>query len=162
MSGGRSVYRLRDEPQPGVLAKLAVEPLWPLLALMLAGAWLGFPWLALNAVAVGSPTKKREFLLVTTAVLGSLALGLGLLHGLKAGYIPSENVLPYALLVLVVWKLSLGYALFSLQSETIELYRYYGGVLSRFGLPVMLVGAFVLRPVVLGLLSSPLWYLVVS
>lgn len=162
MKGARTGYRLQDEARPGTLAKLAVEPLWPLLGLMLGGAWLGLPWFALNGLAVGSPTKGRELLIAGVGLLGSLLIAFGLLSAWQAGYIVSKEAMQYALLVLVVWKLVIGYALFSLQSATIELYQYYGGVLNRFGLPVVLLGAFALRGPVLELLPSPLWYLVVS
>jgi hypothetical protein len=160
--GSRSLYRLEDEPRPGALARLAVEPLWPLLGLMLGGAWLGLPWFALNGIAVGSPSKGRELLIAALGLFGSLLISLALLYIWRTGYVESKSGLQYALLVLVVWKLAIGYVLFSLQSATIELYQYYGGVLNRFGLPVVLLGAFFLRSLVIGLLPSSLWYLVVS
>lgn len=155
-------YRLEDEPRPGALARVAVEPLWPLLALMLAGAWLGLPWFVLNGFAVGSPSRYRELLLASLCMLGSVAIGFALLYAWQAGYIESKAGLQYAMLVLVVWKLAIGYTLFSLQSSTIELYQYYGGVLSRWGLPIALLGAFLLRSMVLGLLPFTLWLLVMS
>ncbi|MDP3844838.1 MAG: hypothetical protein Q8R10_00155 [Pseudomonas sp.] len=160
--GERSVYRIEDESRPGNLAKFAVEPLWPMLGLMMGGAWLGLPWFALNGIAVGSPTRVREAVLAGVGLLGSLALAFVLLHLWQSGYVVSKEMLQYALLVLVVWKLTIGYMLFLLQSSTIELYQYYGGVLNRFGLPVALLGAFALRGLVLGLLPFTLWQLVMS
>jgi len=41
-------YRIADEPRPGALSQLAVNPLWPLLAVMLGGTWIAWPWFALN------------------------------------------------------------------------------------------------------------------
>lgn len=158
----RKAYRLIDEPSPGAMARIAVEPIWPLLALMLAGNWLGMPWLALNGFAVGSPTRWRESMLAALGLLGSFLLAFGLSYAWQARFIESEHVLRYALLSLVVWKLALGYLIFSLQSATIELYQYYGGVLGRFGLPVALLGGFLLRGMVLGLFSSSIWFLVLS
>lgn len=157
----RNLYRLDDEPRPGALARLAVEPLWPLLGLMLGGAWLGLPWFVLNGVAVGSPTRVREAALAAIGLLGSLGLAFGLLY-LWQGGILDKGSLQYAMLVLVVWKLAIGYALFVMQASTIELYQYYGGVLNRFGLPVVLLGAFFLRGLVLNLLPFTLWFLVLS
>ena len=55
-----SSYRLPDEPKPGRLERLVTDPIWPLFATMLAGAWLGLPWFAFNAFALGSPTRWRE------------------------------------------------------------------------------------------------------
>ncbi|EQM71360.1 hypothetical protein [Pseudomonas sp. TUM22785] len=157
----RNLYRLDDEPRPGALARLAVEPLWPLLGLMLGGAWLGLPWFVLNGMAVGSPTRVREAALAAIGLLGSLGLAFGLLY-LWQGGILDKGSLQYAMLVLVVWKLAIGYALFVMQASTIELYQYYGGVLNRFGLPVVLLGAFFLRGMVLNLLPFTLWFLVLS
>ncbi|BCD87408.1 hypothetical protein PSm6_38150 [Pseudomonas solani] len=157
----RNLYRLDDEPRPGALARLAVEPLWPLLGLMLGGAWLGLPWFVLNGMAVGSPTRVREAALAAIGLLGSLGLAFGLLY-LWQGGILDKGSLQYAMLVLVVWKLAIGYALFVMQASTIELYQYYGGVLNRFGLPVVLLGAFFLRGLVLNLLPFTLWFLVLS
>lgn len=157
----RNLYRLDDEPRPGALARLAVEPLWPLLGLMLGGAWLGLPWFVLNGIAVGSPTRVREAALAAIGLLGSLGLAFGLLY-LWQGGVLDKGGLQYAMLVLVVWKLAIGYALFVMQASTIELYQYYGGVLNRFGLPVVLLGAFFLRGLVLNLLPFTLWFLVLS
>ena len=35
-----SGYRIADEPRPGAMEHLAVDPLWPFLAIMFGGAWL--------------------------------------------------------------------------------------------------------------------------
>ena len=57
MRGG---YAIADEPEASRLAHLTVRPSMPLLALMLGGAWIAWPWFALNAYAMGSPTRRRE------------------------------------------------------------------------------------------------------
>ena len=158
----RSTYRIDDEPRPGAWARMAVSPFWPLLGLMLGGSWLGLPWFAFNSIAVGSPTRTRELLLVAAGFAGSVVLGLMLLHLVGNGYIASQASVQYALLVLLIWKLAIGYALFVQQSATIELYQYYGGVLSRYGIAVVLLATFVLRDKVLSGVSSSLWFLVMS
>lgn len=155
-------YRIEDEPRPGALAKWAVSPFWPLLGLMLGGAWLGLPWFVFNAIAVGSPTRVREWGLAGLCLLGSLVIGAVLLQCVAAGYIQTQAQIQYALLILVVWKLAIGYLLFMQQNATIEIYQYYGGELNRFGLPVVLVGAFVLKGMVIKWVPATLWYLVVS
>ncbi|RAU44131.1 hypothetical protein [Pseudomonas sp. RIT412] len=155
-------YRIEDEPRPGALAKWAVSPFWPLLGMMLGGAWLGLPWFVFNSIAVGSPTRVREICLAGVALVGSVAIGLALMQLAGAGYLATQAQVQYALLVLVVWKLTIGYLLYMQQNQTIEIYQYYGGELSRFGLPLALIGGFVLKGMVVKLLPYTLWYLVVS
>jgi len=158
----RSTYRIDDEPRPGAWARMAVSPFWPLLGLMLGGSWLGLPWFAFNAVAVGSPTRTRELVLVVVGFVGSLVIGLGLMQLVGLGYIGSAASIQYALLVLLIWKLAIGYALFVQQSATIELYQYYGGVLSRYGILVVVAATFFLRDKIIHGVPSTLWFLVMS
>ena len=158
----RNTYRIDDEPRPGRLARMAVSPFWPLLGLMLGGSWLGLPWFAFNSIAVGSPTRLRELLLVAAGFAGSLVIALMLVELNKFGLISSPASVEYALLVLLIWKLAIGYALFVQQSATIEMYQYYGGVLSRYGIAVVLVATFVLRDKVVNAFPAPLWFLVTS
>lgn len=156
------IYRIDDEPRPGALARFAAAPFWPLLALMMGGFWLGLPWFVFNSIAVGSPTRVREWLWAGAGLLGSLLIALLLMWLLSSGYIVSKTQVQYALLVMVVWKLAIGYVLFTLQNATIEIYQYYGGVLNRFAPLVALAGAFVLRGFVLDLVPVTLWFLVMS
>lgn len=158
----RSRYRIDDEPQPGTLAKFAVSPLWPLLGLMMGGAWLGLPWFLFNSIAVGSPTRVRETALVAVSLVGSVLIGLLLIWLVRSGFIGSHAGVEYALLVLLIWKLAIGYVLYIQQNATVELYQYYGGVLNKFGLLVVLAGAFYVRKLVLGAVPAQLWYLVMS
>jgi hypothetical protein len=103
----------------------------------------------------------REAIIAGVGLLGSLALAFGLLYLWQSGIV-AKDMLPYAMLAMVVWKLVIGYVLFLQQSATIELYRYYGGELSRFGLPVVLIAAFALRGIVLNLVPFTLWQLVMN
>lgn len=157
-----NVYRIEDEPRPGALAKFAVSPFWPLLGLMMGGLWLGLPWFVLNSIAVGCPNRVKEWIWAGVGLVGSVVIALGLLWLINTGYLNSQVQLQYAILILVVWKLSIGYVLFTQQSATIELYQYYGGELNRFAPLVALGGAFLLRGAVLKLLPSDLWFLVMS
>ena len=43
-------YQIPDEPRPGPLRQLVVAPTWPLLATMLAGCWLAWPWFCFNGL----------------------------------------------------------------------------------------------------------------
>ncbi len=119
-------YRIEDEPSPGALARWAVNPLWPLLAVMLGGAWIGWPWFVLNGLAVGSPTSRREVGWVLAGFAGSAALAALLVWQFRLGVLDQGSV-RYAYLVLVVWKLGVSYVLYTLQARTFELYQHYGG-----------------------------------
>lgn len=162
MAPRNSTYRIDDEPRPGALARMAVSPFWPLLGLMLGGTWLGLPWFAFNAIAVGSPTRTRELTLVAVGIAGSVVICSMILHAMDVGYIRSKAGMQYALLVVLIWKLAIGYALFVQQSATIELYQYYGGVLSRFGIVVLLLATFVLREPIVNAIAQPLWFLLMT
>ncbi|MEM1201622.1 MAG: hypothetical protein AAGN66_00185 [Acidobacteriota bacterium] len=136
-------YRLLDEPQPGAMAQLVVDPLWPLLAVMFGGAWLSWPWFALNGFAVGSPTRRRELAWAVGGFAGSAALvvALGVLTG--RGILAGVGI-QYALVGLTVWKLLVSYRLYLLQARSFGLYRYFGGAV-RNGFLVILV-AFIFGP----------------
>ena len=54
-------YRIGDEPQPGPLAQVAVNPVWPLLVVMFGGADLSWPWFALNSLASAALTAVRSW-----------------------------------------------------------------------------------------------------
>ena len=95
-------YRILDEPRPGGLAHLAVNPLWPLLAVMLGGVWLSWPWFVVNGFAVGSPTRFRELGLAIGGLIGATGLLFGL-GFLRAGELMGDVAFSYAIVALVVW-----------------------------------------------------------
>lgn len=138
----RGEYSLIDEPHPSRLSHLTVRPTVPLLALMLGGAWLAWPWFALNSVAMGSPTRRRELALVVMGFGVSVVLAGLLVWALQSGRMPLP-VARYAVLGVVVWKLGIAYTLHILQSRTFGVYEHFGGPV-RNGTP-LLVPAFVLR-----------------
>jgi len=150
---GAKSYRIDDEPQPGRLAQLAVDPLWPLLGLMPGGVWLSWPWFLVNGYAVGSPTREREFACVMGGLVGATLITTVILYLLGIEVIDQRGV-KYALLILIVWKIGVSYVLYSLQSRTIQIYEYYGGVL-RNGLVVLVVGAFFIRRPVMDAVAHP-------
>jgi hypothetical protein len=159
MSVARDGYRILDEPTPGALSGYAVNPSFPMLALMLAGTWLAAPWFAFNALALGSPTARREIGLAAAMVGGVFALSFGLLAAYSQGWIGERSV-AYWVLIPIVWKLSFGYWIFMMQLRTFGLYEHFGGRV-RNGLFV-LVGAFIARSHLLALVAHPLWVLTVS
>lgn len=148
-----ATYELIDEPRPGALAKLAVKPIWPLLAVMLGGAWISWPWFVLNGFAVGSPTRRRELLWALAGPAGCFAL-IVLLGTLGARELVTGLGLRYLSISIVVYKLYVTYMLFTLQSRSFSLYEYYGGEIKSGLFP--LIAATLLRPRVLESLGGVL------
>ena len=150
---GAQVYRIADEPQPSAWTRIAVHPLWPLFAFMFAGPWLSWTWFLANGVAVGSPTRVKERLLVVAGLLGCVAIIfiMGLL--ISSGVVPAAFKWT-APLVLTLWKLGVSYWLFELQRRSFELYRYFGGPL-RSGIFIVFAG-YLLRPAVRSAIGSGL------
>lgn len=155
-------YRIPDEPKPGALARMAVNPVWPLFAFMVGGTWLAWPWFVLNGFALGSPHRQRELALVVVGFLGSIGLTIALL-ALAASDVLVGVAISYAALVITVWKIGVSYVLHIWQGRSFSLYEYYGGQVDG-RLPILfLLGGIFLRPKVLGLLGdNVLWKFVVS
>ena len=148
-----SLYTIVDEPTPSRLSQLAVKPLWPLLGMMLGGAWVGLPWFAFNGFALGSPTRVREAVLAACGSLGSAALFLGviavkrgLLHG---GLSYSQAEISYIYLMVTVWKLSMGYWIQNLQGRSASLHAHFGGQL-RNGAFVVIAASVASRSLLFG------------
>ena len=137
------LYRIADEPIPGRLAGLTVNPFFPLLAVMVGGFWLAVPWFALNGAAMGSATRRREWLWLAGGLLVTGALGGALLHGLVTDAVPARAV-RYAVVALVALRLVVAYAVFTLQQASFELHRHFGGLV-RNGV-LVLVAAALVRP----------------
>ncbi|MGO1069402.1 hypothetical protein [Lysobacter sp. CA199] len=138
-----NVYRLPDEPLPSGLSRYAVDPLWPLLTLMLAGGGFGLAWFAFNAAALGSPTRWREWACVALSVIGAPALALAIFAAQHNGLLDAEQA-PYAMLSILLLKLGLAYALYLMQQRCFDIWEYYGGE-ARNGLPLMILLAVVGR-----------------
>ncbi|WP_395836199.1 hypothetical protein [Archangium violaceum] len=141
-----ATYRIQDEPRPGTLGHLVVNPVFPLLATMMAGVWLGLPWFVFNGFALGSTSRIKELVLALLVVPGTLLLIL-LLNTLLAQGALTETSKPYAAVGITVWKLAMGYVLFNLQQRSFALHEYYGGVV-RNGV-LVLVASIVLGSSVL-------------
>jgi hypothetical protein len=131
-------YQIADEPAPSTLARYAVNPLYPMLAAMLAGVWLAWPWFAFNSFAVGSPTRRAELVWLAGGLIVPPVVGAALLTTRMVELLPAWSP-PYIGLLLVVLKLIVVYAVFLLQSRTIEIYEYYGGKLVN-GIWPLLIG----------------------
>lgn len=160
MIGSTASYRIPDEPVSSGLSGLAVQPVWPLLAVMFGGPWLSWPWFALNAFATGSPTRGRELALAIGGFAGSAAISVGLILLVQQGILTSSSV-PYAVIVLTVWKLVVSYFLYMSQNRSFHLYEHFGGGV-RNGFAAVLLGGWVGRKIVLTAFASQLWVLVMG
>lgn len=157
-----STYVIDDEPaKDGPLHKVIVDPMWPLLAVMLAGVWMGWPWLLLNGKALGSPNWRRQAQLLALGLAGTVALALAIVALWDAEIIRTRTHVRLALLVVTVWKLGVSYKVYALQSGTFELFRYYGGE-PRQGSRALLLGVYLGRALMLGLVDSVLWVIIIS
>ncbi|UXI67261.1 hypothetical protein [Tahibacter amnicola] len=131
-------YVLPDEPSPGPMAKLAVNPIWPLLACMLVGTWLGVLWFAFNSFAMGSPTWRRELAMLALAFLGGTVLVFGLVYAFSVGWLDKQS-LRYAWLSVTALRLCCFYVVHLAQSRTFELFTYFGGKPAQ-GAVVLILG----------------------
>ncbi|AVP98918.1 hypothetical protein C7S18_17795 [Ahniella affigens] len=146
-----SSYRILDEPRPSGLARLVVDPMWPLLACMLVSGSFGLAWLAFNGLAVGSVTRIRE---ITICVLGILA-SVGSFV-LLAALDLDKPTLRYAYLGVIVLKLAAAYWASGLQQRSVELFEYFGGK-KQAGMFVLLAGMFLLRPMLTNAAKDSHW-----
>ena len=153
-------YNIADEPIETSRRHLVVDPSAPLLAEMVCGSWLSLPWFAFNAIAMGSPTRRREIVLCVIAVAVTIVAGAAVLALREHGVIESRTVLRFAILGIVTWKLAMAYAIYTLQARTFHVYEYYGGPV-RSASYVLSTG-WLLRDVVIGLSDDPLWGIIVS
>ena len=153
MSGSDTGYRIIDEPGPRRGSLIAVNPFWPLLFLVLTGILPGVLWFLYNGMALRSATRRRQLIVGGLGVLGSLALAAGL-QGLRPS-IPAE-VFPYLGLLLVAWKVTVGYLLYLDQGHSLELFEYFGGQLGRGILRLLLVIVVATLCAVLAHMQSPI------
>jgi hypothetical protein len=137
-----------------------VDPSAPLLAEMVCGSWMSLPWFAFNAVAMGSPTRRKEIALCVLTLAVTTVLGATVLALREIGVIESRTVLRFAILGIVAWKLTMAYAIHTLQARTFHVYEYYGGPVRSAS--VVISTGWLLRDVVLGLSDDPLWEIIVS
>jgi hypothetical protein len=154
-SGG---YQIPDDPRPSRLSSLAVHPQWPLLSVMLAGAWLAWPWLVWNAFALGSATRWREVGFLAGGAAGSLLGALGLLWLVDAGWLTDAIAIRLGILAIVVYKVAMVYAAVGMQTRSHATYESSGGRV-RSGIVVLGVGI-VSRSFVLGAFDSLVWKIV--
>ncbi len=148
-------YRIADEPRPGALAHLAVNPVWPLFGIMFGGAGLSWPWFLLNGAAIGSPSRRQELGWAIGGMAGSMALIVGIFF-LATRELLGELAVRYSFVGLTVWKLAVSYWLFTLQSRSFHLYEHFGGKVQN-GALIVLLGFFLTNRLYQGL--PTFWHL---
>ena len=153
-------YQIADEPIETSLRAYVVRPSVPLLAIMVGGAWLSWPWFAFNAIAMGSPTRRKEVALCAAAFVGTGLLGALVIALIRAGVIPEGMPLRLAVLAIVTFKLTITYYISMVQERTFHVYEYYGGTVRAAG--KILTAGYLLHGLVVGLSDNPLWIIIVS
>src|SRR5213075_44510 len=119
-------YQIADEPETGEgRGAYIFRPNAPLLAEMLCGSWLSFPWFAFNAWALGSPPSRRQIKLCVLAMATIVVLAFAIYGLVDVGVIESRQTLRIALLGLDAVKIGLAYKLAAMQARTFEVYTYY-------------------------------------
>jgi hypothetical protein len=152
-------YAIADEPHDTPWKHLVVSPAGPLMAEIIVGSWLSLPWFAVNAIAMGSPTKRKEILLCVLQLAVTTVLGLALLWADDRDLIESRTLYQLALLAITSWKIWIAYTLTTTQQRAYQVYELYGGVARATTFVIM--GGIVLRPYVQGLFDDPLWDIIV-
>jgi hypothetical protein len=153
-------YQIADEPSETSLSAYACRPNAPLLAMMMAGSWLAWPWFIFNSLALGSPTKKKEITLCLVAIAGTAALGWVVLELLGAGIIRIGAPFKLCVLLISVWKLAFAYWVSTIQGRSFHVYEYYGGTVKNSA-PVVSAGYY-LRGIIFALSDDPLWIIIVA
>lgn len=153
-------YTIADEPHESSLSAYACKPDAPLLAMMMCGSWLAWPWFIFNAIALGSPTKRKEIGLCLLAIGGTFALGWVVLELLGAGIITIGAPFKLCVLAISAWKLAIAYWVSTIQARTFHVYEYYGGTV-RSSAAVISVGYY-LADAVFALSDDPLWIIIVA
>lgn len=136
-----------------------VSPTWPLLATMLAGTWLGWTWFLLNGIGLNSDRKRAQQRLLFIGLVIAILLAVTLQTLLDQGVI-SSRAFEYLEIVLVGWKLFIGYRLCDEQRLDHELFEYFGG--KSFGGGSVLVAGILLRATLFAALPPGWWILVLS
>lgn len=153
-------YLIADQPVESSLRDYVVRPHVPLLASMLCGAWLAWPWFAFNAIAMGSPTWRKEVALCVGAFATTFALAAGVLVLFHFGVLPNGAPLRLALLAVTAFKMGVSYYLSTVQDRTFHVYEYYGGPV-RDANRLLSLG-WLVSGLVIGLSDHPLWRIIVS
>ena len=152
-------YAIADEPHDTPWKNLVVSPSGPLLAEIVVGSWMSLPWFVLNAVVLGSPTKRKEILLAIIQLIVTVVLGSLLLWADDHDVIESRTLLQLSLLVITTWKIYIAHSITKVQQRAYQVYELYGG--KARATTFIIAGGILLRPYVQGLFDDPLWDIIV-
>ncbi|HWB76072.1 MAG TPA: hypothetical protein VG755_13980 [Nannocystaceae bacterium] len=136
-----------------------MSPTWPLLATMLAGTWLGWTWFLLNGIGLNSDRKRAQYLLLFIGLVIAILMAVTLQTLLDHAVI-SSRVFEYLAILLVGWKLYIGYRLCDEQRLDHELFEYFGG--KSFGGGSVVMAGTLLRGTLFAMLPPGWWILVLS
>ena len=125
MRGDDLVYRIADEPRPGRLNRLVLNPFIIFLLSMLLTFVVGCVWLLFNAFAMGSPYAKRNLFVVIGSVVVFVIAYFGGIAVLSASALPIETFAPYLRLAFTVFWIVLCYYLFMSQMKVYPIFQYY-------------------------------------
>lgn len=152
-------YSIADEPVESQWRNLAVNPAGPLLAEMMCGSWLSIPWFAVNAIALGSPTLKKELAMCAAAFVVAATLAVALVWSIDREIIVSDTAIRLCVLAIISWKMFIAYAINIVQLRTFHVYEYYGGAVRRA--TAVVATGYLLRDFVFDLSDNPIWKIIV-
>ncbi|MBA3581132.1 MAG: hypothetical protein H0W44_01635 [Gammaproteobacteria bacterium] len=136
-------YEIIDEPKRSLAARLVVDPLWPLLAVMFGGALISWAWFIYNSIALGSPRKRYEIGLLILAYIVFVMLVLLAAAALHFEWL-SVSDLRYARLALTVVTLYVCYMVYLSQAQAFALFHYFSGQ-AMTGIPGLFLAYFIGR-----------------
>jgi hypothetical protein len=139
-------YKLPDEPEPSALSRFTSDTHWIFTASILGGNWLGAPWFAFNAHAVGSATKRRELVLAALLPITTMSAGLLLEWIIRRFHLP-DRTLNYGIVAVFALKAALLYEVQRRQAVSVGIHRYLGRKMTS-GAVLVAVG-YALRSVVI-------------
>lgn len=152
-------YAIADEPHDTAWKQLVVSPIGPMLAEIVCGSWLSLPWFVVNALALGSPTKRKEIALCVLQLIVTIGLGSLLIWADDHDLIESRTLLQLSVLSIITWKVGIAYTITRIQSRTYEVFELDGG--PARSTTFVLAAGILARPFVQGLSDDPLWEIIV-
>lgn len=139
-------YRIADEALPSRYSGYSVQPMWPLLAVMISHPLVGLGWFILNGEFFGSATRRRERTIAIAGIVAYFCIAYALVASGGALFTNFGGFAPYVREIPILIWLGLAYWLYMMQSRSFELYVFYEGKTAN-GFVAMLIAYFLRRPV---------------
>ncbi|MGB2427338.1 MAG: hypothetical protein ACPH9N_06640 [Alteromonas sp.] len=121
-----STYQIIDEPKGSSLSKITVDPMWPLLSFMFGGALFSWAWSALNCLALNSPNRNKELMLIGAGFVAFILMYLGLGALLATQTLDSVNP-QYIRMIIICVELAFVYKIYLTQQSSFSVYEYFNG-----------------------------------